>query len=73
MASLPGALIFYLVCLFANVFFIRMAMEWPTLIRLWRRNEDVFLKPPYRRWKRSLAVELRVITITVMAAALRKW
>lgn len=28
---------------------LRLAHEWPSLIRLWQRSESVFLRPPYRR------------------------
>ncbi|XP_037048444.1 uncharacterized protein LOC119082852 [Bradysia coprophila] len=64
------AIIFYSVCLFSDLFFIRIAIHWPSLIQLWRRNEDVFLKLPYRRWKLSLSLELRALTLTVMAVAM---
>lgn len=70
--GVAGALIFYSVCLFGNLFFIRIALHWPSIIRLWRRNENVFLKLPYKRWKLSLSLELRVVTMTVMAVSLRK-
>ncbi|KAJ6635417.1 Gustatory receptor for sugar taste 64f, partial [Pseudolycoriella hygida] len=64
--GLAGSLIFYSACLFGSVFFIKMAQEWPRLIRLWRRNEDVFLKLPYKPGKRSLAFELRILNNIVM-------
>lgn len=70
---MTGSLIFYGTCLFGNLFFIKIAIEWPNLIQLWRRNEDVFLKVPYIKWKRSLAFDIRIITISIMVMSLRKY
>lgn len=71
--AVTGAFVYYSTCFCGNIFFIRLAMQWPALIQLWRRNEDVFLKPPYAQKKRTLAFELRAVTFTVIVLSFCKY
>ncbi|XP_017070743.1 gustatory receptor for sugar taste 64b [Drosophila eugracilis] len=61
----------YIVCLLEHLFFWRLAIQWPTIIRTWHGVEQLFLRVPYRFYgEYRMKKRIYIVFGIVMSSAL---
>ncbi|KAH8298646.1 hypothetical protein KR018_008562 [Drosophila ironensis] len=61
----------YIVCLMEHLFFWRLAIHWPSIMRSWHGVEQLFLRVPYRfygeyRMKRRIYIVFTVVMVSAL-------
>lgn len=58
--SSANSLSFYFVSMIGAAYFLKLAVNWKSITKIWYENEKVFLKPPYTMDGWSLNKKIRV-------------
>jgi len=67
----------YIVCLLEHLFFWRLAIQWPRIMRTWHGVEQLFLRVPYRfygeyRIKRRIYIVFTIVMSSALGECLLK-
>uniref|UniRef100_A0A5H2X5P1 Gustatory receptor n=1 Tax=Bactrocera latifrons TaxID=174628 RepID=A0A5H2X5P1_BACLA len=66
-----GTISLFVVCMLEHVYFWRLAIKWPFIMRAWRRTEEIFLRPPYRIYATyNMKARIYALTCLVMFSAM---
>ncbi|XP_017020336.1 gustatory receptor for sugar taste 64b [Drosophila kikkawai] len=61
----------YIVCLLEHLFFWRLAIRWPSIMRTWQSVEKLFLRVPYRFYgEYKIKKRIYIVFAVVMSSAL---
>jgi len=61
----------YIVCLLEHLFFWRLAIQWPRIMRTWHGVEQLFLRVPYRfygeyKMKRRIYIVFAIVMLSAL-------
>ncbi|XP_054085602.1 gustatory receptor for sugar taste 64b [Zeugodacus cucurbitae] len=66
-----GTISLFVVCMLEHLYFWRLAIKWPFIMRAWRRTEEIFLRPPYRIYATyNMKARIYALTCLVMCSAM---
>jgi gustatory receptor len=66
-------LVFFMLASVRGFMFFHLARNWKEIIKMWNRNESVFLQLPYKVKSWSLKSKLRMTFIVFIILTISKW
>ncbi|XP_017472222.1 PREDICTED: gustatory receptor for sugar taste 64b [Rhagoletis zephyria] len=65
-----GTISLFVICMLEHIYFWRLAINWPFIMRAWRRTEEIFLRAPYRIYATyNMKTRVYALTSLVMCCA----
>ncbi|EDS43732.1 gustatory receptor candidate 7 [Culex quinquefasciatus] len=65
-----GGILYFGLNLTGAIYFLIISRKWRSIMIRWKSKEDVFLRPPYRMYGRSLKFKIRLIGFSVIILAI---
>ncbi|XP_020716138.1 gustatory receptor for sugar taste 64b [Ceratitis capitata] len=66
-----GTISLFVVCMLEHFYFWRLATQWPLIMRVWRRTEEIFLRPPYHIYATyNMKARIYALSSLVMCSAM---